>query len=185
MPALRPRRPAEASGSDPHCSEAPRTYACAQVHLAQFLEPNLTGYVVHSSTTPQSTSQSESSITTSRLQRPTYKHQPKVKCCPVFIWPNPQILCQDLVRLNLPVPVSTPEEFAEKGLGNTAWQARLYYLLNDGKRLGACGKRLRVALHSRSGILWKGGLGENQRLKSGMLRFYCFWPGRGAYFSKK
>ncbi len=46
------------------------------------------------------------------------------------IWPNPQILCQELGRLNLPVTVSTPEEFVEKGLGNTAWQAKLYYLVN-------------------------------------------------------
>ena len=42
----------------------------------------------------------------------------------------PQILCQDLAQLNLPVPVSTPEEFTEKGLGNTAWQARLHYLVD-------------------------------------------------------
>ena len=26
--------------------------------------------------------------------------------------------------------ISTPEEFTEKGLGNTAWQARLYYLVD-------------------------------------------------------
>ena len=45
------------------------------------------------------------------------------------IWPNPEIVCQDLGRLNLPVTVSTPEEFTENLLGNTAWLARLYFLV--------------------------------------------------------
>ncbi len=56
------------------------------------------------------------------------------------MWPNPQILCQELGRLNLPVTVSTPEEFTEKGLGNTAWQARLYYSVNSSGVLTVTGR---------------------------------------------
>ena len=41
-----------------------------------------------------------------------------------------QMVCQDLGQLNLPVTVSTPEEFTEKGLGNTVWQARLYDIVD-------------------------------------------------------
>ena len=36
------------------------------------------------------------------------------------IWPDPKIACQNLGRLNLPVTVSTPEEFTEKGPRKTA-----------------------------------------------------------------
>ena len=42
----------------------------------------------------------------------------------LYIWPNPEIVCQDLGRLNLPVTVSTPEEFLENPLDNAAWLAR-------------------------------------------------------------
>ena len=45
------------------------------------------------------------------------------------MWPNPEIVCQDVGLLNLPVTVSTPEEFTENLLDNTAWLARLYSLV--------------------------------------------------------
>ena len=38
------------------------------------------------------------------------------------------MVCQDLGQLNLPVMVSTPEQFTENLFDNTAWLARLYFL---------------------------------------------------------
>ena len=45
--------------------------------------------------------------------------------------PNPETVYQYLGQLNLPVKSSTSEEIREKGLGNAAWQARLYHLKSD------------------------------------------------------